>query len=128
MFTREAIRVSILVGLAFIAPQAFAQKRSPNSDPQTKPRKVKEEPAKAFKQFIVDVEPILTDDERRTFAKLQTNDEREQWASMRLKFGLVTELVGSLWCRPRSSRLCGKSASLRLLLSFASVREIFFAS
>jgi GWxTD domain-containing protein len=79
MFTRDAIRVSILVGLVFLAPQAFAQKPVPNSDPQTKPRKVKAEPAKAFKQFIVDVEPILTDDERRAFAKLKTDDEREQF-------------------------------------------------
>ncbi len=79
MFTRNAIRVSILVGLVFLVPQAFAQKPAPNSDPQTKPRKVRAEPAKAFKQFIVDVEPILTDDERRAFAKLQTDDEREQF-------------------------------------------------
>lgn len=79
MFTRVAIRVSILVGLIFLVPQAFAQKPAPNSDPQTKPRKIKEEPAKAFKQFIVDVEPILTDDERRAFAKLKTDDEREQF-------------------------------------------------
>jgi GWxTD domain-containing protein len=79
MLTRNAIRVSILVGLAGLVPQAFAQKSAPNSDPQTKPRKIKEEPAKAFKQFVIDVGPIITTGELRAWNKLQTDEEREQF-------------------------------------------------
>jgi GWxTD domain-containing protein len=79
MFTRNAIRVSILVGLAFLVPQAFAQKPAPNSDPQTKPRKVKLEPDRAFTDWIRDVEPILTADELNAWKKLRTNAEREQF-------------------------------------------------
>ena len=79
MFTRNPVRVAILVGLVFLVPQAFAQKPAPNSDPQTKPRKVKEEPARAFKQWIVDVGPIITPDETKAWNKLQTDEEREQF-------------------------------------------------
>lgn len=79
MFTRNPVRVTILVGLVFLIPQAFAQKPAPNSDPQTKPRKIKEEPDKAFTDWLRDVEPILTADELKAWPKLRTNAEREQF-------------------------------------------------
>ncbi len=79
MFTRNSVRVSILVGLAFAVPQAFAQKTPPNSDPQSKPRKVRLEPDKAFTDWTRDVEPIITADELNAWKKLRTNEEREQF-------------------------------------------------
>src|SRR5438046_399522 len=79
MITRYKVRVSILVGLVFLIPQALAQKPAPNSDPQTKPRKVKLEPDKAFTEWTRDVEPIITADELNAWKKLRTNEEREQF-------------------------------------------------
>ena len=79
MLTRDPVRVSILAGLVFLVPQAFAQKPAPNSDPQTKPRKVKLEPDKAFTDWARDVEPIMTADELNAWKKLRTNGEREQF-------------------------------------------------
>ncbi len=79
MFTRDTLRVSILVGLVFAVPQAFAQKTPPNSDPQSKPRKVRLEPDKAFTDWTRDVEPIITADELNAWKKLRTNEEREQF-------------------------------------------------
>ena len=79
MPTQITIRISILFLLAFLVPTTSAQKTSPNIDPQTKPRKVKPEPAKAFKQWIDDVEPIITPAERDAWNKLKTDEEREQF-------------------------------------------------
>ncbi|HVS83747.1 MAG TPA: GWxTD domain-containing protein [Pyrinomonadaceae bacterium] len=79
MFSRDTLRVSILVGLVFAVPQAFAQKTPPNSDPQSKPRKVRLEPDKAFTDWVRDVEPIISADELNAWRKLRTNEEREQF-------------------------------------------------
>jgi len=79
MLTRDPVRVSILAGLIFLVPQALAQKPAPNSDPQTKPRKIKVEPDKAFTDWTRDVEPIMTADELNAWKKLRTNEEREQF-------------------------------------------------
>src|SRR5437762_12845675 len=80
MCTRSiALRISIILALAVLVPSAPAQKVSPNSDPQSKPRKIKEEPAKAFKQWIVDVGPIISGPELQAWNKLKTDAEREQF-------------------------------------------------
>jgi GWxTD domain-containing protein len=65
-----------LFGLIFVAPQVLAQ---PEQDPEKKPLKIKSEPDKAFKEWREEVEPILTDQERRGWDKLKTNEEREQY-------------------------------------------------
>ncbi|HEY3024890.1 MAG TPA: GWxTD domain-containing protein [Pyrinomonadaceae bacterium] len=73
-------RVSLGLGLLAIlcaAPPGFTQTKSP--DPQNKPRKIKPEPAKAFKKWTVDVEPIITAEELKAWNKLQTDDEREHF-------------------------------------------------
>jgi len=75
MLTKRTIWI-VLVGIILLAPQVFAQ---PEQDPQNKPRKVKSEPDKAFKQWLEEAGPILTDQERRGWDKLQTNEEREQF-------------------------------------------------
>ena len=79
MFTRRAIRVSILVGLALLAPQALAQKPAPTSDPQEKRRNSRQEPDRSFTDWIRDVEPIISADELNAWKKLRTNEEREQF-------------------------------------------------
>ena len=49
-------------------------------NPQEKPRTVKPELKKAYKDWInKDVDYIITDEERRAFKKLATDDEREQF-------------------------------------------------
>lgn len=71
------------LGLSFVAlltpVTGLAQTQVAPSDPSSKPRKVKAEPAKAFKQWIVDVEPIITEPERAAWNKLETDREREQF-------------------------------------------------
>jgi GWxTD domain-containing protein len=79
VFTRNLIRVSIFVGLVFLVPQALAQKPSPASDLQDKPRKVRQEPDRSFTDWIRDVEPIITAEEFNAWKKLRTNEEREQF-------------------------------------------------
>ena len=79
MFTRNSVRISVLAGLIFLVPQTLAQKTPPNSDPQSKPRKVRLEPDKAFTDWTRDVEPIITADELNAWKKLRTNEEREQF-------------------------------------------------
>ncbi len=79
MSTQTTVRISILVGLLVLAPAALAQPKTSNPDPQNKPRKIKPEPLKAFKVWIDEVEPIITQAEREAWRKLQTDDEREQF-------------------------------------------------
>ncbi len=75
---RKSIPLLIAIVVVWLAPAVSGQ-RKPAVDPQDKPRKVKEEPDKAFKQFIIDVGPIISDAERRAWDQLKTNAEREQF-------------------------------------------------
>jgi GWxTD domain-containing protein len=71
--------VAFLV-LAFAAPSGLAQKAAQGQDPSEKPRNVKTELKKAYKDWLEkDVTYIITDDERRAFKKLETDDERERF-------------------------------------------------
>ncbi|HEV8368399.1 MAG TPA: GWxTD domain-containing protein [Pyrinomonadaceae bacterium] len=54
-----------------------AQQVKPN--PDEKPRKVKEELKTAYKNWINDVDPILTQSERDAWTKLRSDEEREQF-------------------------------------------------
>jgi len=74
-----SIRISILVVLLALVPAAFAQPKSSGVDPQNKPRKIKQEPDKAFKEWIQDVEPIIRPEELKAWNALLTNEEREQF-------------------------------------------------
>ncbi|MDX6613708.1 MAG: hypothetical protein QOD75_2894 [Blastocatellia bacterium] len=74
----------LVLGLSFVALTlssitGAAQTKTGPSDPATKPRKVKAEPAKAFKQWVVDVEPIIRPGELEAWKKLRTDDEREHF-------------------------------------------------
>ena len=75
MLIRRSIWIALL-GFVVFVPHVFAQ---PEQDPQSKPHKVKSEPDKAFKQWLEEVGPILTEPERHGWDKLQTNEEREQF-------------------------------------------------
>jgi len=48
-------------------------------NPEEQPRKVKQEPKKAYVNWINDVDLILTKSERDAWKKLETDDEREKF-------------------------------------------------
>jgi GWxTD domain-containing protein len=79
MSNQISIRISILVVLLVLVPAALAQPKSAGADPQSKPRKVKPEPAKAFIQWIDDVAPIIRPEELKAWNALKTDEEREQF-------------------------------------------------
>src|SRR5688572_10122780 len=71
---RLAVSSVILLGST---PAPFAQDAQ---DPTTKPRNVKPELKKAYKDWLdKDVAYIITDEERKAFKKLATDDERERF-------------------------------------------------
>jgi GWxTD domain-containing protein len=72
------IRLIIAVATLLLTVNGAAQPAPQNRDPQTNPRKVKREPDQ-FKQWLEEVGPILTDQEKRGWDKLRTNEEREQY-------------------------------------------------
>ncbi|HEX3281686.1 MAG TPA: GWxTD domain-containing protein [Pyrinomonadaceae bacterium] len=58
----------------------FAQDPRQSQDPMEKPRNVKTELKKAYKDWLEkDVTYIITDEERKAFKKLATDDEREKF-------------------------------------------------
>ncbi|MBC7911706.1 MAG: GWxTD domain-containing protein [Pyrinomonadaceae bacterium] len=66
------------------APGALAQKKDEKSqDPQDRPRTVKPELKRAYKDWLEkDVAYIISDEERKAFKKLATDEEREQFIEM----------------------------------------------
>src|SRR5437764_1216206 len=80
MATRRSSRLAVaLLALGFAVPSSLAQKTKGQQDPTEKPRNVKPELKKAYKDWLEkDVTYIITDEERKAFKKLQTDDERER--------------------------------------------------
>ena len=78
-YRKVALRLALIVSLAFSAiPRVFAQEQQ--QDPSSKPRNVKPELKKAYKDWLdKDVTYIITDEERKAFKKLATDDERERF-------------------------------------------------
>src|SRR6266571_643950 len=79
-----ALRLAvILFALLSVGPGVFAQnsgQKEQGQDPMDKPRNVKPELKKAYKDWLEkDVTYIITDEERRAFKKLATDDERERF-------------------------------------------------
>lgn len=71
-----------LLALTFAVPSGLAQKNKNDQgqDPSEKQRKVKPELKKAYKDWLdKDVAYVITDEERRAFKKLETDDERERF-------------------------------------------------
>jgi len=72
---RHFAAILVLVSTSSLIVPAQEQKKSP----EEKPRNVKSEPDKAFKQWINEHEAILTKAERDAYTKLETNEEREKF-------------------------------------------------
>ena len=76
------LAVTLLAAL-FAVPPGLAQKNKTGDsgkDPSEKNRNVKPELKKAYKDWLEkDVAYIITDDERRAFKKLETDEERERF-------------------------------------------------
>jgi GWxTD domain-containing protein len=70
-----------LLALTFAVASGLAQKKNDKGqDPSEKPRNVKPELKKAYKDWLdKDVAYIITDEERKAFKKLETDDERERF-------------------------------------------------
>src|SRR6266702_3276934 len=83
MLKRSSSRLAVaLLALGVAVPSSLAQKTKPSDqqDPSEKPRNVKPELKKAYKDWLdKDVTYIITDEERKAFKKLQTDDERERF-------------------------------------------------
>jgi GWxTD domain-containing protein len=77
MTSINARRFAAVLLLSSVPLVAYPQKTKPS--PDEKPRTVKKELKKAYVDWIRDVEPILTEEERSAWEKLKTDDEREQF-------------------------------------------------
>jgi GWxTD domain-containing protein len=70
---------ALLASLTFITLKTSAQPRQQAQSPDQQPRRVKAEPNKVFREWPKEVEPIMTDAERKAYPKLQTDEERAQF-------------------------------------------------
>jgi len=74
---RLAVFSLVLAGTSLFG---FAQDKTKAQDPMDKPRNVKPELKKAYKDWLEkDVTYVITDEERKAFKKLATDDERERF-------------------------------------------------
>jgi GWxTD domain-containing protein len=74
---RLAFFALVLAGASLFG---FAQDPAKSQDPMDKPRNVKPELKKAYKDWLEkDVSYVITDEERKAFKKLATDDERERF-------------------------------------------------
>jgi GWxTD domain-containing protein len=81
-YQKAALRLAIFsLVLTAASLSGFAQDpRQSQQDPMDKPRNVKPELKKAYKDWLEkDVTYVITDEERKAFKKLATDDERERF-------------------------------------------------
>jgi GWxTD domain-containing protein len=78
-YQKFALRLALIATILLSASAGvFAQDQQ--QDPSSKPRNVKPELKKAYKDWLdKDVTYIITDEERKAFKKLATDDERERF-------------------------------------------------
>src|ERR1051325_1636645 len=78
---KASLRLALLpLVLAGASISGFSQDPGKTQDPMDKPRVVKPELKKAYKDWLEkDVTYIITDEERKAFKKLATDDEREKF-------------------------------------------------
>src|SRR6185503_1316612 len=77
-YQKAALRLALAISLLASA-SAFVVGQD-SQDPNNKPRNVKPELKKAYKDWLdKDVTYIITDEERKAFKKLATDDERERF-------------------------------------------------
>jgi GWxTD domain-containing protein len=80
-FPKASVRLVLFpLVLAGASLFGFAQDPRQTQDPMEKPRNVKPELKKAYKDWLEkDVTYVITDEERKAFKKLATDDEREKF-------------------------------------------------
>ena len=84
-YQKVSLRLAILLfALLSIGPTVLAQgkqkQKDQGQDPMDKPRNVKPELKKAYKDWLEkDVAYVITDEERKAFKKLATDEERERF-------------------------------------------------
>src|SRR6266850_8594976 len=80
-YLKLSFRLTILLSsVVSVAALSYAQNPQKTQDPTEKPRNIKPELKKAYKDWLEkDVAYIITDEERKAFKKLQTDDERERF-------------------------------------------------
>lgn len=80
-YQKPALRLAILLSVLFAASSLLlAQPQKQTQDPTEKPRNVKPELKKAYRDWLdKDVTYVITDEERKAFKKLATDDERERF-------------------------------------------------
>src|SRR5258705_13591305 len=88
-YQKVALRLAMMIALFVCAsPLVFGQD---TQDPSNKPRNVKPELKKAYKDWLdKDVTYIITDEERKAFKKLATDDERERFIEEFCRLGIPT--------------------------------------
>jgi GWxTD domain-containing protein len=74
-----ATRIILIFSALVVTVNISAQPATKSGDPQDKPRKVKPEPHKAFKQWFQEVESIIRPGELNAWNKLRNDEEREQF-------------------------------------------------
>src|SRR5207249_4712752 len=65
----------LIVAAVLSMAQTVAAQSKPAVDPQDKQRNIKQEPDKAFTDWLKDVGPIISKDEHDAWPKLRTNEE-----------------------------------------------------
>ena len=79
-YLKSALHLATLLLVFSASPLVFGQDNRPSQDPAEKARKIKPELKKAYKDWLdKDVTYIITDEERKAFKKLATDDERERF-------------------------------------------------
>jgi GWxTD domain-containing protein len=80
-YQKAAFRLAIFPLILTVASLlGFAQDPTREQDPSQKPRNVKPELKKAYKEWLEkDVTYVITDEERKAFKKLASDDERERF-------------------------------------------------
>jgi len=75
-------RRSAALILALILVPTIVQPQKTQPAPDEKPRKITTELKRAYVDWIKDVDPILTEEDRQAWNKLKTNNEREQFIQL----------------------------------------------
>ncbi|MBA3568546.1 MAG: GWxTD domain-containing protein [Pyrinomonadaceae bacterium] len=79
-YPKLALHLAIILSVLNSVPFSFGQDSRSAQDPSQKSRNVKPELKKAYKDWLdKDVTYIITDEERKAFKKLATDDERERF-------------------------------------------------
>ena len=75
---RHVAALLLLASVTSIITRSQQNKQTPDE----KPRIVKKELKKAYVDWVKDVEPILTNEDRLAWDRLKTDDEREQFIQL----------------------------------------------